>query len=128
MNYEARSEMNIRERELLLPFNNGSQINNSSILLIKNQDELSMADLGKTCQANIVNKDSLSFWFKRSDFYVTGLNFVLSRIALMCQLTTIPFYLVACCGVIEVEGTTPYQVAVAPAISFISSFIYSLVI
>ena len=30
------------------------------------------------------DSSELLFWFTRSDFYVTGLDFVFSRIALMC--------------------------------------------
>jgi len=29
------------------------------------------------------DRGSLKFWFKRSDFYVTGLDFVCSRVAIM---------------------------------------------
>jgi hypothetical protein len=83
----------------------------------------------KTCiTVAEVRKGSLGFWFRRSDFYVTGMNFVFSRIALMCQLTAVPFYLYEVCGVEHVEGSTPYQVAIAPAISFIASFLYSLIV
>jgi hypothetical protein len=41
-------------------------------------------NIGKTKNATFVqDRNSLGFWFKRSDFYVTGLNFVCSRIAIM---------------------------------------------
>jgi hypothetical protein len=76
-----------------------------------------------------VDSGSVMFWFKRSDFYITGLNFVFSRIALMCQLTSIPFFLEEVCRITsENEDQTPYQVALAPATSFLASFLYSLII
>lgn len=73
-----------------------------------------------------VPKGSLAFWFRRSDFYITGLNYVCARVALTCQLTTIPYYITMVCGVKEIEDSTPYQVAIAPACSFIASFLYSI--
>jgi len=50
------------------------------------------------------NKGTLMFWFKRSDFYVTGMDFVFSRIALMTQATALPFYLDKVCGYEIGEG------------------------
>lgn len=47
--------------------------------------------------AHTENKGGLSFWFKRSDFYVTGLDFVCSRIAIMTQSVTIAFYVEIVC-------------------------------
>jgi MFS family permease len=44
----------------------------------------------------------------------------------MCQLTSIPFYLTMVCGIEDKEGYTPYQVAIAPACSFVASFLYSI--
>ena len=47
--------------------------------------------------AHTENRGSLAFWFKRSDFYVTGLDFVCSRIAIMTQSVAIAFYLQEVC-------------------------------
>jgi len=49
-------------------------------------------------------KGTLMFWFKRSDFYVTGLDFVFSRIAMMSQATALPFFLDKACGYEIGEG------------------------
>jgi len=43
------------------------------------------------------NRGSIKFWFSRSDFYVTGLDFVCSRIAIMTQSVAIAFYLQEVC-------------------------------
>lgn len=43
------------------------------------------------------NKGTLGFWFRRSDFYVTGLDFVCSRISIMTQSVTIAFYIEIVC-------------------------------
>ena len=61
--------------------------NNSSIMRInENKDEVvSALNFNKThVTINEPTKGTLGFWFKRSDFYITGMNFVFSRIALMC--------------------------------------------
>ena len=79
--------------------------------------------------AKPVDKSSVFFWFKRSDFYVVGMDFVFSRIALICQSTAIAFYLQLVCGYSSGEGQdTPYQMALAPAIAFLSSLLYSVLI
>ena len=70
---------------------------------------------------------SVMFWFKRSEFYVAGMDFVFSRIALMCQTTAITFYLKLVCGYVPKTSTeTPWQLAFAPAISFLASLVFSL--
>lgn len=38
------------------------------------------------------------FWFRRSDFYVTGMDFVFARIAIVSQSTCLAFYLLEVCG------------------------------
>jgi Na+/melibiose symporter-like transporter len=52
----------------------------------ENKDEVvSALNFNKThVTINEPAKGTLGFWFKRSDFYITGMNFVFSRIALMC--------------------------------------------
>jgi hypothetical protein len=66
-------------------------------------------------------------WFARSDFYVAGMDFVFSRIALMSQTTAITFYLKLVCGYRgESDTDTPWQLAFAPAVSFMSSLAWSL--
>ena len=88
----------------------------------------------KTQAANHTeNKGSLAFWFKRSDFYVTGMDFVCSRIAVMTQSVTIAFYIQEVCyyqppdlnGDGEGDGT-PWQIGVAQGVSFIASFFFSI--
>lgn len=100
----------------------------SSILLINEYD------MKKTqAAAHTEARGSLAFWFKRSDFYVTGLDFVCSRIAIMTQSVAIAFYLQEVCHYkapdLDHDGDgdgTPYQIAVATAVSFIASFVYSI--
>ena len=93
-------------------------------------NSVSMAGMTKTFMpAKQVDTGSVMFWFSRTDFYITGMNFVFSRIALMCQLTSIPFYLEEVVHVVsENPDQTPYQVALAPAMSFVASFLFSLFI
>lgn len=85
--------------------------------------------------AQTENRGSLAFWFKRSDFYVTGLDFVCSRVAIMTQQVAIAFYIQEVCYYkapdVDHDGDgdgTPYQIAVATAVSFIASFVYSILI
>lgn len=100
----------------------------SSILQINEHD------LRKTqAAAQTENRGSIAFWFMRSDFYVTGLDFVCSRIAIMTQSVAIAFYLQEVCHYkapdLDHDGDgdgTPYQIAVATAVSFIASFVYSM--
>ena len=75
------------------------------------------------------------FWFKRSDFYVTGMDFVCSRIAIMTQQVTVAFYIEIVCLYrtrdTDNDGNgegTPWQIGVAQAVSFIASFIFSMFI
>lgn len=102
MKHDALSEINIRKRfqrqnNRVIESSEDSLSNDSSIMNIQPNDDYSY--LGKTFQvAKPVDKTSLGFWFKRSDFYVTGMDFVFSRIALMCQSTAITFYLQLVCG------------------------------
>lgn len=136
MNVRDRKKYQEQKRRYQDPDSDEFSQNNSSILQIndnvrraRRRDEVSALGFDKTHKtANEEQKGSLSFWFKRSDFYVTGLNFCLSRIALMCQLTTIPFFLTIVCGIDDRPGFTPYQVAVAPASSFVASFAYSILV
>lgn len=80
-----------------------------------------------TVETKKPDNTGVMFWFKRSDFYVTGMDFVFSRIALMCQTTAITFYLKLVCGyVAESETQTPWQLAFGPAVSFLSSLVFSL--
>jgi hypothetical protein len=83
----------------------------------------------KTCRPTQADKNTTGvlFWFKRSDFYVTGMDFVFSRVALMSQTTAITFYLQLVCGYVPKTPTeTPWQLAFAPAISFLASLLFSL--
>ena len=75
--------------------------------------------------AKAVNK-GIKFWFTRSDFYVTGLNYVFARIGYMCIAVSIPFYLDEVCGYEKNGDDTPYQFALAPGFSFGGSLLYSL--
>ena len=82
-----------------------------------------------------MDRSSLSFWFGRSEFYVTGINFVCSRVAIMSQLTVIAYYIEQVCkyeapdrnGDNEGDGT-PYWLAVAQGLTFLASFVYSICI
>ena len=47
------------------------------------------------------------FWFTRSDFYVTGLNYVFARVSFMCIAVSIPFYLDKTCGYSKVGDDIP---------------------
>ena len=75
------------------------------------------------------------FWFKRSDFYVTGLDFVFARIAIVSQSNCIAFYLLEVCnfkaddndGDGDPDGSS-YHVALAAGCSFLGSLLYSLFI
>ena len=105
--------------------------------ILPNDDDKSGLFFDKTCKPVAPDdRSSLMFWFKRSDFYIVGLDFVFCRIALICQSTAITFYLVEVCGYVssdvgeegESEGNTPYQMALAPAISFAASLIWSIFI
>lgn len=94
------------------------------------EDKLSMSDdkssimnisqaksmMRPTAKASAPAKEGgVLFWFKRSDFYVTGLDFVFARIAIVSQSNCIPFYLLEVCGFEgkDLDGdhkadTTPY--------------------
>lgn len=106
--------------------------NNSSIMNIgpRNQQD-DHSNIGGVTRApqKVEDSGSLMFWFKRSDFYVTGMDFVLSRNATMCLLTGLPFYIAEVCNFKSDDPEkTPYQVALAPAVLFISSFLFSLLL
>lgn len=79
--------------------------NNSSIMnILPNDDDKSGLFFDKTCKPVAPDdRSSLWFWFKRSDFYIVGLDFVFCRIALICQSTAITFYLVEVCGYVSTE-------------------------
>lgn len=96
----------------------------SSIMNVKIAD---MAAAPTMAVAKQSEKGNVFFWFKRSDFYVTGMDFVFSRIALMSQSTAITFYLKLVCGYKgATEEDTPWQLAFAPAVSFLASLVWSL--
>ena len=79
--------------------------------------------------APLVDNTSVFFWFKRSDFYVTGLNFVLTRIAMICQGTALPFYLAEVMFLkTDDPNHTPYQMALAPAVTFTASLLWTILI
>jgi MFS family permease len=86
--------------------------------------------LERTNMSNQSKKRSqLFFWFSRSDFYVTGLDFVFSRIALISQSTALPYFLEEVCNIKDDPmGGKNVQLALAPAASFIGSFIFSIFI
>lgn len=75
------------------------------------------------------------FWFRRSDFYVTGMDFVFARIAIVSQSNCIAFYLLEVCNFKapdnnndgEPDGSS-YHVALAAGCSFLGSLLYSLFI
>jgi MFS family permease len=57
------------------------------------------------------------------------MDFVFSRIALMSQTTAITFYLKLVCGYVgETDTETPWQMAFAPAVSFMASLFWSVII
>lgn len=57
------------------------------------------------------------------------MDFVFSRVALMSQSTAITFYLQLVCDYKgATEDDTPWQIAVAPAVSFLASLVWSILI
>jgi hypothetical protein len=94
------------------------------------EEDNSVMNFNKTYMTNKTKgRGGILFWFKRSDFYVTGLDFVFSRIALISQSTALPYFLETVCGIKDdPDGGKNVQLALAPAAGFIGSFVYSLMI
>ena len=66
-------------------------------------------------------------WLREGTFYIHGLVYMLVRIAVNVTMTVQPFYVV---NVTEFEVTdadpSPYQLALVPLLSYITSLIFSL--
>ena len=100
--YDALSDINVRERgysrqnaiKNAKQSDEDSFSNASSLFNIANNEEL--VKTYKTVAQT--DKTSVFFWLKRSDFYVTGFDFVLSQVAIVTQQTAMPFYLQKVCG------------------------------
>jgi hypothetical protein len=66
-------------------------------------------------------------WLKEAQFYLFGLVYMFARLALNCNATMMPFYLVSTLQFKPLDGleTSPY-IAIVPLITYISSLVFTL--
>ena len=130
MDNDCLSEMNFKERKLVRQ-NLVSKIYNSflstdSLTSRQTEKEDELAMLSDRSIIPVSEVKSSFFWFKRSDFYVCCIAFMLSRVQIILQGLILPYYLQkVCLFKSETKDGTPYQLAVSPAVTFIGSMLFS---